>query len=117
MEQQLIVNLIVKSGKGHDMKTPIELFGVECGKGWHELIRPLIERCKEEGVVIAQIKEKYGTLRFYTNGGESEELRDMIHKAEDESGLICEDCGSPGVLYTRGWLRTLCDSCQEIWEN
>ena len=48
-------------------------FGCDCGNGWYELLRDccmqITERYAEAGVPIdfvpAQIKEKFGTLRFY----------------------------------------------------
>lgn len=82
----------------------------ECGEGWASLYRPLIERCKAEGVQIAQIKEKFGGLRFYVYGG-SDDLFDAIQEAEKKSVSICEVCGAPGVLLKdRGIYRTRCDA-------
>lgn len=79
------------------------------GEGWRKLVEPLIERCNAEGVHIAQIKEKFGTLRFYTIGRPSEELKDAIDKAEVLSAVTCEACGEPGgINNTHGWLLTLC---------
>lgn len=84
----------------------------ECGPGWDRLVDPLIERCRAEGVEILQIKEKFGSLRFYV-GEASEELHDAVSQAEFDSQRICEQCGEPGICRSdRGWLRTLCDSCE-----
>lgn len=58
-------------------------------------------------VVVAQVKEKYGTLRFYYDGGD-EYIRGMVTIAESMSAVTCEDCGAPGELRSGGWLRTLC---------
>lgn len=88
--------------------TPFELFGVECMKGWKDLIVPLVQKCKDEGVVITQIKEKFGTLRFYTSAC-SDELFDMICEAEEKSAHICEICGKPGKVRGEYWLETRCD--------
>lgn len=59
-------------------------------------------------VKIEQIKEKFGTLRFYYQGGD-----DFIHGAvwfaEGMSGMLCESCGAPGERRHGGWVRTLCD--------
>lgn len=59
-------------------------------------------------VKIEQIKEKFGTLRFYYQGGD-----DFVHGAawlaESLSGIICEECGAPGERRSGGWVRTLCD--------
>ena len=70
--------------------TPIELFGIECGKGWYKLIEPIIkyieeynqDKKEEDKIKIIQIKEKFGELRFYTNFG-TEELHKMIEEAEE----------------------------------
>lgn len=58
-------------------------------------------------VEAVQVKEKFGTLRFYYDGGD-----DFIHglttMAEAMSARTCEECGAPGELGGRGWVRTLC---------
>lgn len=83
---------------------------VECGKGWASLYKPLIERCKAEGVQISQIKEKFGGLRVYVYHG-SDELHEAIRLAENKSLTICEVCGTAGVLREdRGCFRTRCDA-------
>ena len=94
------------------MKTPYELFGVEHNKGWRHIVEPLIKRCNEEGVTILQIKEKFGTLRFYVQGA-SDELYEAIEAAERESEVTCEKCGTEGKLRTDGWWRILCDECEK----
>lgn len=98
---------------------PFELFGVECDKGWGELIQPLfdwIEKYNKEHeddpIVIQQVKEKFGGLRFYVSY-EPDELSRMIHKAEGDSYGICEVCGSKiDVGHTSsGWIKTICRKC------
>jgi len=59
-------------------------------------------------VVAVQVKEKYGTLRFYYNGGD-DKIDGMVAMAEIMSARVCETCGSPGKLRKGGWIRTLCD--------
>ena len=59
-------------------------------------------------VTIAQIKEKFGTLRFYYDGGD-DYISGMVTLAESMSGLTCEECGSIGERRSGGWIRTLCD--------
>jgi hypothetical protein len=61
-----------------------------------------------EQVVATQIKEKFGTLRFYYNGGD-EYISGLVAMADSMSGRICEDCGKPGKRTSGGWIRTLCD--------
>ena len=57
-----------------------------------------------------QVKEKFGTLRFYMTG-ETEEMSRLIHRAEERSAVTCEKCGKPGEYRDLGWAFTLCDSC------
>lgn len=73
-----------------------------------------LERCEREYKdavenlpVITQIKEKFGTLSFYYNGG-NERVDALVGFAESMSGKICEECGDKGSLDTAGWLKTHC---------
>ena len=68
------------------------------------------------GFSYSQIKEKFGTLRFYTSGGDRL-IDGMIWFAESMSGRICETCGNSGKLRNSGWLVTLCDEHQTEREN
>jgi hypothetical protein len=68
-----------------------------------------------EQVVATQIKEKFGTLRFYYSGGD-EYIRGLDAMAASMSGVICEECGSPGTSRStkkQRWLRVLCDKHAE----
>jgi hypothetical protein len=70
------------------------------GIGWIPIIETLIheadvwnEKCNiEDKIVIDQIKEKYGSLRFYFHGG-SIMFRGMVRFAEQISKNTCEACG------------------------
>ena len=62
-----------------------------------------------EQVTVAQVKEKFGELRFYYDGGD-EYIAGLVEMAEQWAGHTCEECGKPGHL--RGdlsWIKTLCD--------
>lgn len=59
-------------------------------------------------VVAVQIKEKYGTLRFYYDGGD-DYISGIVAMAENMSARTCEQCGAPGKPRRGGWIRTLCD--------
>lgn len=62
-------------------------------------------------VVAIQVKEKYGTLRFYVYGGD-EYTNGIIDMAEAMSAVTCEICGDKGVERNeRGWYSTMCDKC------
>lgn len=58
----------------------------------------------------SQVKEKFGTLRFYLTCG-TDEMYDAIRVAEEESARTCEECGMPGEQRGGGWILTLCDRC------
>lgn len=59
-------------------------------------------------VKVAQIKEKFGGLRFYYDGGD-EHIRGMVSMAESWAAHTCEECGKPGTSRSEGWIKTLCD--------
>lgn len=102
-------------------KYPYELFNIECGYGWYGIILPIIYKIEEYNktnldspIVIQQIKEKFGGLRFYVDNAPNY-IMDMIDKAEDLSYYICEKCGSCIDVTTegRGWIKTLCKECRK----
>jgi len=67
-------------------------------------------------VTLDQVKEKFGTLRFYYTGGD-EYISGMVTMAEAMSGCTCEGCGNPGERHGGGWVRTLCTTCEEQREK
>lgn len=79
--------------------------------GWLPLIQEMIQAMIEQGwnKEIAQVKEKFGGLRFYTNGT-SDDVHKIIRWGEEKSYTICEACGSKqDVSQTKGgWITTLC---------
>lgn len=99
--------------------------GFECGDGWFDLIDRLSCACEREiqtlvaqGLPqdgwprIAQIKEKFGGLRFYVHGPVSEAVQAQIQQAQTETSFhICECCGAPGMLRTDQVVHIRCDSC------
>ncbi len=88
------------------------------GDGWEPLIRRLsltLSRLasKEPDPTIfqaVQVKEKYGTLRFYMSSA-TDAMYNAIDAAERASAKTCESCGKPGRLRGGGWLFTQCDDC------
>ena len=94
------------------------------GKGWWPILESLcaniqshIDWKAKQGqfvpqVVVEQIKEKFGGLRFYYNGGDNT-VDGMVRMAESWAGKSCETCGSPGKQRQGGWIRTLCDQHEE----
>jgi hypothetical protein len=58
-------------------------------------------------VTIDQVKEKFGTLRFYYSGGD-EHIASIVSFAEVLTGKVCEETGAPADLVRRGyWYKTL----------
>ena len=95
-------------------------WGIECGDGWYKIIDNLCliiqKTSDEEGneqVVAAQIKEKFGGLRFYVDGANKEQDENITF-AENLSNSTCETCGSmENVFQTDGWIKTICKKCDE----
>lgn len=91
-----------------------------CGPGWYDLIAELstkleaiLEKEEEKETMYAvQVKEKYGTLRFYMSLA-TDEMWKLIEEAEHKSATICERCGKEGKIRPLGWVMTLCDQCFE----
>ena len=136
-------------------------WGIECGDGWYNIIDMLcqsVSECyttsirinPEDGhivggepfytiyppdVIAAQIKEKFGTLRFYyslkynpklielentgrypdiakVKNGYSNYIDGMVHFAEVMSSRTCEKTGKDGEMHVsggtrRGWYKVL----------
>ena len=93
--------------------------GFCCGEGWWPIIESLCSNIQHyinwknkeaevvPQVVVAQIKEKFGGLRFYYDGGD-EHISGMVIMAESWADKSCETCGSPGTSGGKGWIKTLC---------
>lgn len=60
-------------------------------------------------VVASQVKEKFGGLRFYYDGGD-DYISALSAMAESMSYVTCEECGNPGKPTRGGWVRTLCET-------
>ena len=103
--------------------------GFECDLGWYDIIRDVsnkIERILEkdaenyqcvEGeenayceMYAVQIKEKYGTLRYYMSC-ETDEISELIREAEALSSQTCERCGKFGKMRGKHWYEVRCDDC------
>ena len=65
-------------------------------------VRPVIPQ-----VIAQQVKEKFGTLRFYYQGGD-DYISGLVAMAESLSGNTCETCGKPGHRTSGGWIKTAC---------
>lgn len=90
--------------------------GFSHGDGWFDLIWELLEKLEpavEANFQVVQVKEKFGTLRFYYEGSHVGRLYELVREAEEKSGVTCETCGQEGTLRGGGWLRTLCQTHHE----
>lgn len=65
---------------------------------------------KIQQVVANQIKEKFGSLRFYYSGGD-DYVDGVVQMAESMSYDTCEVCGKPGKPKNEGWIKVRCESC------
>ena len=97
--------------------------GFDCGDGWLNLLvrlstqlEPLIIQYKidypgQPAPQVSQVKEKYGTLRFYMDCA-TDEMWDYIEEAESRSHHICEICGAERKSIKpreiKGWVVTYC---------
>lgn len=76
----------------------------------------LLEKwCFADKYKIVQIKEKYGSLRWYDSGIPqymTEEYYQWLDKYETLSSKTCISCGKPATHMTKGYVRPLCDDCK-----
>lgn len=75
-----------------------------------------LSQALEELPTILQVKEKFGSLRFYISGG-TEIMQHYIDFATALSNHTCEKCGSPGKSRNDGWIKVLCDKHYTEREN
>lgn len=94
-------------------------WGIGGGDGWFNIVNQLcaniqshIDWKEKQGnpipqVEVEQVKEKFGTLRFYYQGGD-DYISGLVSMAESMSGVTCDVCGTPGERTGGGWIRTMC---------
>jgi hypothetical protein len=116
--------------RNKNMQETCMCWGFECGDGWFNILNQLMSNIQhhidwnnqnfEKGykqykqvtqVTLDQVKEKFGTLRFYYTGGD-DEISGMVRMAESMSGVTCEECGNPGESRGGGWVHTYCTPCE-----
>jgi len=116
-------------------------WGIDTGDGWFNLLDALcfniqdhLDQHNGEGefednkksheedhepvrqVEAVQVKEKFGGLRFYWDGGDHF-IEGLVSMAESMSVLTCENCGNPGTQSGHGWIWTACDVCRGAQEE
>lgn len=94
------------------MSQTLMCFGFEVGDGWYDIINNLCKTLTNHNsakpIEAVQVKEKFGTLRFYVNYHD-EFVDGAIDMAENMSATTCEVCGKRGRSTDSGWIQTLCD--------
>lgn len=101
----------------HCLPTYTELDAMDTG--WRKAFG--IQMCKEIKAAlkknnclkkyrITQIKEKYGSLRWYDYGA-PKEVYDIISKYEQISTKTCIVCGKPAKYISKGWISPYCGDC------
>ena len=104
--------------------------------GWREAFGELLcEEIQEElekfnfvnEYSVAQIKSKFGGLRWYDNGVPSDcKVHEIIENYSTLSEYICVSCGELDVPCTDGWITPVCKNCikkmsikdpEDYWEQ
>lgn len=91
-------------------------------EGWYDIVKPLIRIIEDNGGVVQQVKEKFGTLALYYELPQDCDpyLSAAVGRAataiEELSAFVCEFTGAPGRLRTtfadggrRYWVKTMSD--------
>lgn len=114
-------------------------FGIACGDGWFHLLDDLCnsiqhhidstdndikgkwvdESARVPQVVFAQVKEKFGALRIYFDGGD-DYVKHIVMFTESVSTSICENCGIHNEHVGRtkkGWIQSLCVGCASEYQK
>jgi hypothetical protein len=99
--------------------------GIDTGDGWYDILDTLCGQIQNHlkhnlrkdqdptgvNVEAVQVKQKFGGLRFYYNGGD-EFIQGLTSMAEAISNRTCEECGSPATTGTLShYTKTQCLRC------
>lgn len=148
MKQELELKLVSKYPKifaehgGKISETPMA-FGIQHGDGWYDILDSLCYEIQNEvdwvirdrpdtkfRCVAEQVKEKYGTLRFYVRyeydpdilpreldrlAKSMDKISGMIAMAERMSSRVCESCGGNSYPdFSAPFPRNECDACEAL---
>lgn len=104
-------------------------WGLAVGDGWFNILDKLCGNIQSHidwkerqdpgscpQVILEQVKEKFGTLRFYYQGGD-DYINGLVSMAESMTEVTCEECGASGKRHGGGWIRTLCDTHNKEYED
>lgn len=85
---------------------------VRTGETLHQWDREWLAKYPCRQVVFTQMKEKFGMLRAYHDGGD-DYVFGVVDAAEEMSSFTCEVCGNLGTMNSSGWIKCLCDKHRE----
>jgi hypothetical protein len=86
---------------------------ISCGMGWLDLILSCDSELAsiDPNYKIYQVKEKFGSLRFYYSTEkpeESERMNEIVRNYEIKSLRVCESTGEEAsIVSKRGYFKTL----------
>lgn len=95
--------------------------------GWDDLLLEADSKLAkiDPDYIIAQVKQKFGELRFYTyfsdefhesriSDDEQDTFREIITQVETASRTTCEFCGKPAARRSGSWISVLCDDHAKV---
>jgi len=96
-----------------DLRKLADLNGIQLqiSEGWYPLVINLIKELYENGwdKRVTCIKEKYASLRFYTDHRYGDTIYNIIEHYEKKSEHVCETCGERGeIRYQSSWHYVAC---------
>jgi hypothetical protein len=107
LEQKLVERWPTWFNVNGDLRHTLMPLGFVHGDGWFPLLwrlcedlEPLVAKAEKESgnpFGVLQVKEKFGTLRFYVSQ-HTDEIDERINSAQEESSRTCEICGQLGSL-------------------
>lgn len=99
-----------------EIPRPFGESGIAVFAGWLSLVEETLDRlAKFGGIIIVQIKEKFGALIIHVGDPLSrDEVREVVRDAQVRSVRTCEFCGQPGSNQRMrdGWFKTMCEVCR-----
>lgn len=78
-----------------------------------EIMEELVRNNCVDTYRVLQIKEKYGELHWYSQGGTERIHCEIVPKYEKMSRQICIQCGQPATLISEGWISPWCNTCAD----
>lgn len=91
--------------------------------GWRKMcwdlckeLKQVIEEDHLTDYKIHQVKEKWGQLCWYDEGGNKRTF-DIVEKYEDLSARVCQICGRPAEYETKGWIGYYCLKCAKKFND